>query len=128
MLHENGFIWARVMVASWLAGFYLVGTAVAGEPVPPHDVLVYKDGDRVQGRVVGRDGPVIVFKSDRFGELRVPVADAVVIAADKPVGVAKPAADATQTKPQGAEVAAVEAKKKAKAAADSAEQERVWRW
>ena len=49
-----------------------------------HDALVYKDGDRLQGRLVSREGGVIVFKSDRFGELRVPAADAVVILAEKP--------------------------------------------
>lgn len=47
------------------------------------DALVYKDGDRVQGKFVERAGEVIVFKSDRFGELRVPAKDAVVMLAEK---------------------------------------------
>lgn len=54
------------------------------------DALVYKDGDRVQGTLVSRVDGMIVFKSDRFGELRVPAADAVVILAEKPDGVMKP--------------------------------------
>lgn len=44
-----------------------------------NDVLVYKDGDRVQGRLVSTDGGTIVFRSNRFGELRVPSAQAEVI-------------------------------------------------
>ncbi len=47
------------------------------------DTLVYKDGDRVHGRLIERTGDTIVFKSDRFGELRVPASDAVVINAEK---------------------------------------------
>ena len=47
--------------------------------VTARDTLVYKDGDRVQGTLVATSGGVVVFKSERFGELRVPAADAVVI-------------------------------------------------
>ena len=43
------------------------------------DVLVYKDGDRVQGRVVYDDGKTIVFRTNRFGELSVPHSQAEVI-------------------------------------------------
>lgn len=43
----------------------LVGAPAGG------DVLVYQDGDRIQGRVVSDDGKIIVFRSNRFGELRV---------------------------------------------------------
>lgn len=42
------------------------------------DVLIYHDGDRVQGRLVRREGDVIVFQSPKFGELRVSAADAEV--------------------------------------------------
>ena len=43
-----------------------------------HDTLVYKDGDHVQGRLVTREGDVIVFESERFGTLRVSAAAADV--------------------------------------------------
>lgn len=65
----------------------LLGLVVgrAAEPaMAGRDVLVYQDGDRVQGRLVGRKDGVIVFQSDRFGELRVPAAQAEVVPA-KPV-------------------------------------------
>jgi hypothetical protein len=47
------------------------------------DMLVFQDGDRVQGRLVERVGNVLVFQSDRFGELRVPADSVVVIKAQK---------------------------------------------
>src|SRR4051812_33668103 len=72
-----------VMLALFCAplvrGAESAGTA---EP-PPRDALVYKDGDRVQGKFVERTDDIIVFKADRFGELRVPAADAVVVLAEK---------------------------------------------
>lgn len=42
------------------------------------EVLVYRDGDRVQGRLVRREGEVIVFQSAKFGEIRVNAAEAEV--------------------------------------------------
>jgi len=42
------------------------------------DVLVYHDGDRVQGRLVRREGQMIVFQSAKFGEIRVNAAEAEV--------------------------------------------------
>jgi hypothetical protein len=45
---------------------------------PANDLLVYKDGDRVLGRLVSSEGGMIVFRSNRFGELRVPSAQAEV--------------------------------------------------
>lgn len=42
------------------------------------DVLVYNDGDRVQGRLLAREGDTLVFRSPRFGDLRVPAATAHV--------------------------------------------------
>jgi len=47
------------------------------------DTLVYKDGDRIHGHVVQQKDDVIVFKSERFGVLRVKAADVVVIKAEK---------------------------------------------
>jgi len=64
------------------------------------DVLVYHDGDRVQGRLLRREGETLVFKSVRFGELRVPSADvtvetagaSVVMPASKTAAVPEPKA------------------------------------
>ncbi len=47
------------------------------------DELVYKDGDRVRGHFVKRDGDTLVFQSPRFGLLRVPADGAEVILATK---------------------------------------------
>jgi hypothetical protein len=65
----------------------LGGELRAGEAAEnPRDTLVYQDGDRVQGRLVQKTPTEIVFKADRFGELRVPAAAAVVIKAERPAG------------------------------------------
>ena len=48
------------------------GAAAAAEAIA-YDTLVYKNGDRLHGQLVTREGHVIVSKSDWFGELRVPV-------------------------------------------------------
>lgn len=100
------------------ACLFFVGVTVAAvassveEVMNPRETLVFKDGDRVQGRVVQRTADMIVFKSDRFGELRVRAADAVVIPAEKPV---------TSPGPKPAEVkAAVAAAPTPKARADAA--------
>lgn len=47
------------------------------------DTLVYKDGDRLHGHLVQEANGVIIFQSPRFGELRVPSKQAVVIKAAK---------------------------------------------
>ena len=49
-----------------------------------YDVLVYQDGDRLQGHLVEQTAEIIVFRSERFGVVRVPVANAVVIKSGKP--------------------------------------------
>jgi hypothetical protein len=67
---------------------------VAAPPKPkPLDQLVYKDGDRVRGRFVSREGDMILFQSERFGLLRAPAASAEVILAEPPAasGVAEAA-------------------------------------
>lgn len=63
------------------------GRATESEPAV-RDVLVYRDGDRVQGRLVEQADNILVFQSDRFGLLRVPVESAVVIKGEKPAGPA----------------------------------------
>jgi hypothetical protein len=57
------------------------GATASGER---RDTLVYKDGDRVHGTWISTSGNVILFNSDRFGELRVSDSHAVVIKAEKP--------------------------------------------
>lgn len=113
------------------------GVGMAAEAAP-HDTLVYKDGDRVQGRLMAREGNVIVFKSARFGELRVAAADAVVIVADKPAAAKAVAATAPAVAaPTGGSAAGTAAVAKtttaapaAKSAAERDEEERmrVWEW
>ncbi|HVU34009.1 MAG TPA: DUF481 domain-containing protein [Opitutaceae bacterium] len=85
------------LVRPWIAFLLLFLSAVLMVRAQPRedttdatrDTLVYKDGDRVHGHLVTNTGTVIVFKSDRFGELRVPVGDAVVIKAEKPASAVK---------------------------------------
>lgn len=61
--------------------------SASGKPATPKaeavkvDVLIYKDGDSVRGHLVDRSVDSWVFMSDRFGLLRVPLADAKVIIA-----------------------------------------------
>lgn len=69
-------------------------------PAPLRDELIYADGDRVRGELVRREGDVIVFRSARFGELRVKASAAQVVVAQRPAGQPAKADDAaTATKP-----------------------------
>lgn len=61
-----------------------IGRAAMEGELPSRDVLVYKDGDRLHGRLLRQEGNILVFKSDRFGEQRVPADLAVVIKGEKP--------------------------------------------
>ena len=109
------------------------GRAAQQTPVT-RDTLVYKDGDRVHGRLVEQTGGILVFKSDRFGELRVPAADAVVIMAEKAVAPAAvpvaaiAAAGSAAPKPPAPAPTAAAAKSAAVAAADRADEERMSVW
>jgi hypothetical protein len=105
--------------------------AESGPVTAGRDTLVYKDGDRVHGKLVEQTGGILVFRSERFGELRVPAADAVVVAADKPAAKERPpvaggaaavpaAAVAGTAKPAAVPVA--------KTAAERVEEERVRLW
>jgi hypothetical protein len=96
-------------------------SCAAEEVTSTRDTLVYKDGDRVQGKLVNRVNDVIVFKSDRFGELRVPAADAVVILAEK---LEAPVPAPVPPLAPGPEAA----KKAAAVAVERAEQEKVSLW
>lgn len=99
------------------------------EVLNPRETLVFKDGDRVQGKVVQRTADLIVFKSDRFGELRVKSADAVVIPAEKvPQAAAKPAPKPPAKGPQTVKARVEAAQEAAEQAAVAAEVERVTIW
>lgn len=66
-----------------------------GERKSELDQLAYRDGDRVRGHFIKREGDTLVFQSERFGLLRVPAADAEVILAKAttPAAVAAAAQD-----------------------------------
>lgn len=120
----RGIRWGKL---GWLmvgVAFALPGRAAQAGAVPnPRDTLVYKDGDRLHGKLLERTGDLIVFKSDRFGELRVPAANAVVIKGDKPV--------ATAPRPPGGEAKAAAPttpQAVAKTTADDADEERLSIW
>ena len=89
------------------------------------DVLAYKDGDRLQGKFVEQSAGTIVFNSERFGILRVAVADAVVIKASKPEHAASAEnknVAATTSAPSTTPAPNL------RAAAEHAEAEKVSRW
>lgn len=71
------------------------------------DMLVFTDGDRVRGRLIGHDGEYIVFQSSRFGELRVKTDAARVIAAPA-IAAADTGASAPAGEPAGADGAAAD--------------------
>lgn len=98
----------------------LIAVGARGAEASQHDALIYKDGDRVQGKFIERSGDVIVFKSQRFGELRVPATDAVVIMAERAVEPEKPAVAST----------AASSPVVTKTVADAKEEERlkIWEW
>jgi len=108
--------------------FLCVGMALRAAQTTPttRDTLVYKDGDRVQGVLVSKTDDEIVFKSDRFGEVRVKTMDAVVIKADKPAPSAPAPAVAQTNAPTPPVAPATRAERKA--AAEKAEEERVSIW
>jgi hypothetical protein len=131
----------RGKIGAWLLVGWVAMAALrlgaADEVVNTRDTLAFKDGDRVQGTLVQNADGEIVFKSDRFGELRVKSADAVVIKAEKPEkavhveakGIAAAAAkptpgNLTPDAPTRAETAATQPD----TAAERAEAERVSVW
>lgn len=106
------------LMAALLCGMGATDVRGAQAEGNPRDVLVYKDGDRVQGRLVERVENTLVFHSDRFGELRVAADQAVVIKAETSVATAQ-GAPAT---------AAAQAAQVEKKAAERAEAERISGW
>lgn len=75
------------LVLCWVLGAAALATEPDAAERPTHDVLVFKDGDRVQGRLVEQTAQTIVFQSERFGLLHVPAGNAVVIKAAVPVAI-----------------------------------------
>ena len=93
------------------------------------DTLVYQDGDRVQGTLVAQTGDLIVFRSDRFGELRVSAPNAVVIRAEQPVARIPAAETPARPAAMPSTVPATRAERRqAVAAAEREEEERVTLW
>ena len=76
-----------------------VSLARADAPIGAPDVLVYRDGDRVAGRLVRREDGVLVFKSVHFGELRVAAADAEVVSVIAPAAAGAMAANPAKPAP-----------------------------
>ncbi len=107
----------------------LSGVSRAAQPTPnPRDTLVYKDGDNVQGRLVEQTATTIVFAAGRFGELRVPVAEAVVIKGVKPPAAPAVAAGPVAPAPAPPAAATKAAKSAAVAAAERRDEERMTAW
>ncbi len=114
----------RRLILVAVAGGAVFGHARASDSVvAARDTLVYKDGDRVQGTLVETTGGVVVFKSERFGELRVPAADAVVI---KGEAAAKAAASRLAAPPAPTPAAKVPLSDKETAVARENERVTIW--
>ena len=74
------------------------GATAAAAPAPKMDVLVYNDGDRVRGHLIDRSVDSWVFMSERFGLVRVPLADAKVILGTPEAAAAIARADAEEAR------------------------------
>jgi len=115
-------------VAFLLICWFFALVARAEEPTAAEthgrDVLVFKDGDRVQGHLVEQTPENIVFQSDRFGTLRVPAKNAVVIKS------AKPAENVASKTPSRVTAPATTPAPNLQTAAERAEAEKVsvWDW
>jgi hypothetical protein len=86
------------------------GAAAPAAAKPDLDELVYNDGDRIRGHFVEQKDTTIVFKSERFGELRVAEADAkVVLAVPAAPGLPSNAPAVSSGAMEGAAMAAADA-------------------
>jgi hypothetical protein len=65
------------------------------KPVKP-DELLFEDGDRVRGQFIERDGDILIFRSERFGLLRVPVTSAKLTLGNPAPEVAKEVQEKTE--------------------------------
>jgi hypothetical protein len=126
----------KLMVLLVLGSAVLAAGAAMEDELPARDVLVFKDGDRLNGQLIRQEDKVIVFKSDRFGEQRVPADTAVVIKGAKPAAPAPVAGAPAPVTPTPAIAAAAPKSPPAKAPApepaptqaEQAEAEKVSRW
>ena len=73
-----------LLVAALCTGMSLASAADAPADGQTRDLLIFNDGDQVQGRFVQTVNGTIMFESDRFGELRVPSSAARVVTAKSP--------------------------------------------
>jgi hypothetical protein len=101
-----------------------LGLNAASVTPTARDTLVYKDGDRVRGTLLERTSDVIVFRSDRFGDLRVTAADAVVIKAEQ---AAAPAGMESR-EPRASASAPAQSKEAIAAAVHREDEERLTIW
>lgn len=83
------------------APVFAQGGTKSAPPAAPLDELAYRDGDRVRGHFLKKDGDVLVFKSERFGVLRVRADEAELILAKPP----SPAVAEAVKKEEGSDVA-----------------------
>jgi hypothetical protein len=98
MLWGNFRGWWRLAAMLVSGAFAFAPWATASEQgLSSRDTLVFKDGDRIQGKLVDNADGTIVFQSERFGSLRVPAADAVVIKAEAQPAATRPAPVAAAT-------------------------------
>ena len=113
-------------VGVWLSACGLVGSADlrVAEPVGNREVLIYADGDRVRGKLVERSGGVLVFQSEKFGLLRVPVTEAKI---ERGAG---PAAAKTPGSPEVAKTAVAAGEKAGadRAKSENGEKEQTGGW
>lgn len=77
-------VWRWLLVSCLWAGLIVHAQSPGDEADEARDTLVFKDGDRVRGHIVSQATDLIVFKSDRFGELRVRPDEVVIIKGTKP--------------------------------------------
>ena len=111
---------------AWLFACGLVGSAGlrAADPVENREVLIYADGDRVRGKLVERLDGVLIFQSEKFGLLRVPVSEATVEKGDRSAVVKAPGS-AAAAKPA---VAAAEKAREDGAKPENGEKEPTGGW
>lgn len=110
---------ARTLVAIGAMAALVFARAQSPEQAgDTRDTLVYRDGDRVRGELVENTATLIIFRSTRFGELRVP-ADRAVVIKGEPGQSAAAAPSPT---------AAVAPAPRRQAAAERADEEKVSAW
>src|SRR5512136_1976633 len=62
------------------------------------DQVTLKNGDRVTGKIVRKDGAALTFKSDIFGEISIPWETITMVTSDEPLTVVLPDGKSVQGK------------------------------